>query len=51
MPLASMTRDLIQQLMGRGWTEQDFATLLLQQAQASGLAIEPENVQVSDGLS
>jgi 3-hydroxyisobutyrate dehydrogenase-like beta-hydroxyacid dehydrogenase len=51
MPLASLTRDLIQQLMGRGWTEQDFATLLLQQAQASGLAIEPENVPVGDGLS
>ncbi len=51
MPLASMTRDLIQQLMGRGWTEQDFATLLLQQAQASGLAIKPENVPVGDGLS
>jgi 3-hydroxyisobutyrate dehydrogenase-like beta-hydroxyacid dehydrogenase len=51
MPLASMTRDLIQQLIGRGWTEQDFATLLLQQAQASGLALEPENVPVGDGLS
>lgn len=51
MPLASMTRDLVQQMMGRGWTEQDFATLLLQQAQASGLALEPENVEVENGLS
>jgi 3-hydroxyisobutyrate dehydrogenase-like beta-hydroxyacid dehydrogenase len=51
MPLASMTRDLIQQLMGRGWTEQDFATLLLQQAQASGIELRPENVEVGDGLS
>ena len=51
MPLASMTRDLIQQMIGRGWTEQDFAALLLQQAQASGLALEPENVEVGDGLS
>ena len=51
MPLASATRDLIQSMMGRGWTEQDFATLLLQQAQASGLKLEPENVEVSDGLS
>jgi 3-hydroxyisobutyrate dehydrogenase-like beta-hydroxyacid dehydrogenase len=51
MPLASMTRDLIQQMIGRGWTEQDFATLLLQQAQASGLRLEPENVDVDDGLS
>jgi 3-hydroxyisobutyrate dehydrogenase-like beta-hydroxyacid dehydrogenase len=51
MPLASMTRDIIQQLMGRGWTEQDFATLLLQQAQASGIELKPENVEVGDGLS
>jgi 3-hydroxyisobutyrate dehydrogenase-like beta-hydroxyacid dehydrogenase len=51
MPLASMTRDLIQQMIGRGWTEQDFATLLLQQAQASAMKLEPENVEVGDGLS
>lgn len=51
MPLASMTRDLIQQMIGRGWTEQDFATLLLQQAEASGLELQPENVEVGDGLS
>jgi 3-hydroxyisobutyrate dehydrogenase-like beta-hydroxyacid dehydrogenase len=51
MPLASVTRDLIQSMMGKGMTEQDFATLLLQQAQASGLALAPENVPVSDGLA
>jgi len=51
LPLASATRDLIQSMMGRGWTEQDFATLLLQQAQASGIKLEPENVAVGDGLS
>jgi 3-hydroxyisobutyrate dehydrogenase len=51
MPLASATRDLVQAMMGRGWTGQDFATLLLQQAQASGIELEPENVEVKDGLS
>lgn len=51
LPLASATRDLIQSMIGRGWSEQDFATLLLQQAQASGLVLQPENVAVSDGLS
>src|SRR5438876_7892606 len=51
MPLAAATRDLVQSMMGRGWTEQDFATLLLQQAQASGIELEPENVDVKDGLS
>jgi len=51
MPLAAATRDLVQSMMGRGWTEQDFATLLLQQAQASGIELAPENVDVKDGLS
>jgi len=51
MPLASITRDLIQSMIGKGMTEQDFATLLLQQAQASGIALESEDVAVSDGLA
>jgi 3-hydroxyisobutyrate dehydrogenase-like beta-hydroxyacid dehydrogenase len=51
MPLASATRDLVQSLIGRGFTGQDFAALLLQQAQASALALQPENVEVDDGLS
>jgi len=51
MPLASAARDLIQSMIGQGWTEQDFATLLLQQAGASGIKLKPENVEVGDGLS
>lgn len=51
MPLASATRDLIQSMMGRGMKEEDFATLLLQQGEASGVQLEPENVEVKDGLS
>ena len=51
MPLASATRDLIQAMIGRGWTEEDFATLLLQQAQASGVTLKSENAEVGDGLS
>lgn len=42
LPLASMTRDLIQTLINRGYTDQDFSTLLLQQAEASGLVMKPE---------
>jgi 3-hydroxyisobutyrate dehydrogenase len=51
MPLTSITRDLLQQMIGQGMTEQDFSALLLMQAKNSGLDIKPENVQVSDGLS
>jgi 3-hydroxyisobutyrate dehydrogenase len=51
MPLTSLTRDLLQQMIGHGMTEEDFSTLLLMQAKASGIELKPENVKVSDGLS
>ncbi len=51
MPLASITRDLIQSMMGAGMSEEDFSTLLLQQAKASGIELKPENKTVGDGLS
>jgi 3-hydroxyisobutyrate dehydrogenase len=51
MPLASLTRDLLQTMIGHGMTEQDFATLVLMQARASGIDLKPENVEVGDGLS
>jgi 3-hydroxyisobutyrate dehydrogenase len=51
MPLASLTRDIVQTLIGRGLTEEDFAQLLLLQAEASGLRLVSENLPVGDGLS
>jgi 3-hydroxyisobutyrate dehydrogenase-like beta-hydroxyacid dehydrogenase len=50
MPLASITRDLLQQMIGQGMTEEDFSTLLLMQARACGIELAPENAPVSDGL-
>jgi 3-hydroxyisobutyrate dehydrogenase len=51
MPLAALTRDLVQTLIGHGFKDQDFSTLLLLQAKASGIELKPENVKVDDGLS
>ena len=51
MPLASLTRDIVQTLIGRGMTEEDFAQLLVLEAEASGVKLAPENVPVGDGLS
>ena len=51
MPLSSLARDLLQQMIGHGMTEEDFSTLLLMQAKASGIELKPENVAVGDGLS
>ena len=39
----------LQQLIGRGMDEEDFAKLIVLQAQASGLELNPENVQVGTG--
>jgi 3-hydroxyisobutyrate dehydrogenase len=51
MPLASITRDMVQTLIGHGYTDQDFATLLVLGAKASGMELAPENVKVGDGLT
>ena len=50
MPLASITRDVVQALIGRGMADEDFSKLLVFEAEASGLKLEPESVPVSDGL-
>jgi 3-hydroxyisobutyrate dehydrogenase-like beta-hydroxyacid dehydrogenase len=51
MPLAALTHELIQGLIGRGFLEDDFAKLLEQQADASGLELVAEDAEVSDGLT
>ena len=51
MPLTSLTRDIVQTLIGHGFTDQDFSTLLLLQAKASGMELKPEKVEIGDGLS
>ncbi len=50
LPLAALTREILQSLMGNGYVDTDFSTLLLLQAKASGIELKPENVEVSDGL-
>jgi 3-hydroxyisobutyrate dehydrogenase-like beta-hydroxyacid dehydrogenase len=51
MPLAAATDMLVAQAIGAGYTADDFATLVLEQARRSGYAIQPENVPVDDGLA
>jgi 3-hydroxyisobutyrate dehydrogenase-like beta-hydroxyacid dehydrogenase len=51
MPTTSVMRDVLQQMIGQGMTEQDFSTLILAQARASGIELKPENKEVSDGLA
>ena len=51
LPLASLTRDILQSLIGHGAVDEDFAKLIVHQARASGIELAPENVVVDDGLS
>jgi len=51
MPVAATTQQIVQALIGNGYTDVDFAALLELQARASALDLEPENVEVSDGLT
>jgi 3-hydroxyisobutyrate dehydrogenase-like beta-hydroxyacid dehydrogenase len=51
MPVAAATEQIVQGMVALCGNDVDFAALLELEAQASGLALEPENVQVDDGLS
>jgi 3-hydroxyisobutyrate dehydrogenase len=50
MPVAALVHQIIQSLVGHGYGEQDFATLIELEAAAAGLNVISENAVVSDGL-
>jgi 3-hydroxyisobutyrate dehydrogenase-like beta-hydroxyacid dehydrogenase len=50
LPVAALVRELIQGMMGRGYVNEDFAALLLMAAESAGVSLEPENIDVPDGL-
>jgi 3-hydroxyisobutyrate dehydrogenase len=50
MPVAAAAQQVIQSLIGSGYRDTDFATLLELQAKHSDLELEPENAQIGDGL-
>jgi 3-hydroxyisobutyrate dehydrogenase len=50
MPIASATAQLVASAVGAGHVDEDFATLLLEQARRAGMTLEPEDVAVDDGL-
>jgi len=50
MPVAALVHQIIQSLVGHGYGEQDFATLIELEAAAAGLDLVSENAVVSDGL-
>jgi 3-hydroxyisobutyrate dehydrogenase len=51
MPVAAATLQMVQALIGAGYREEDFATLLELQARLSDLELVSEDAPVTDGLS
>jgi 3-hydroxyisobutyrate dehydrogenase-like beta-hydroxyacid dehydrogenase len=49
-PVASLVREILQSLIGNGYGASDFSALIALEAQGAHLAIQPEAVEVSDGL-
>jgi 3-hydroxyisobutyrate dehydrogenase-like beta-hydroxyacid dehydrogenase len=50
LPLTQLARDIVDRAVKAGHTDCDFAVLLLEEAKAAGMTLEPENVPVDDGL-
>lgn len=51
LPTSALVHQMVVGLIARGYGDDDFATLLEQEAQAAGLELKPENREVTDGLA
>jgi 3-hydroxyisobutyrate dehydrogenase-like beta-hydroxyacid dehydrogenase len=50
LPLTALTHEIVVEGISLGLSERDFASLLAKLAQASGRELEPEDIEVGDGL-
>jgi 3-hydroxyisobutyrate dehydrogenase len=50
LPVAAAAQQVVQALVGHGYTDVDFAALIEQQARAAGLDLVSEDAPVDDGL-
>jgi 3-hydroxyisobutyrate dehydrogenase len=51
MPVSALCTEIVKSSIGAGYENDDFAVLLLEAARGAGLHMEPENIDVDDGLS
>ena len=51
LPVTSTVQGILRNLIDEGYGDQDFASLIVLEAQASGVTLTPEHVDVDDGLS
>ncbi len=50
MPIAAATAQIVASAIGAGYTQEDFAILLLEQARRAGMELQSENAAVASGL-
>jgi 3-hydroxyisobutyrate dehydrogenase len=50
MPVSALCTEIVKASIGAGYHDVDFGVLLLEAARAAGLTLEPENIDVDDGL-
>jgi 3-hydroxyisobutyrate dehydrogenase len=51
MPVSAAAQQVVQALIGHGYTDVDFAALIALEAGGTGFKLEPESAPVSDGLN
>jgi 3-hydroxyisobutyrate dehydrogenase len=51
LPTAALVHQIVMDGIGRGFGDQDFASMLSRHAEGTGVELVPENKEVSDGLS
>jgi 3-hydroxyisobutyrate dehydrogenase len=51
MPVSALCTEIVKSSIGAGYLNEDFAVLLLEAARGAGLTMEPENVDIDDGLN
>ena len=51
LPTAALVHQIVMEGVGRGFGDEDFASMLSRHADGSSVTLEPENKEVSDGLS
>jgi 3-hydroxyisobutyrate dehydrogenase len=50
MPVAAVVHQIVQSLVGHGYGEQDFATVIELEASSAGLQLTSEHAEIDDGL-
>ncbi|MHB1087478.1 MAG: NAD(P)-dependent oxidoreductase [Acidimicrobiales bacterium] len=51
MPVSALCTEIVKSTIGAGYLNEDFAVLLLEAARGAGLTMEPENIDIDDGLN